>query len=54
MIAGIFMIYGVLAYDLIDCGATDSFISATFINKLCIVCEESDNVLQVTIPSGKL
>ncbi|XP_022893866.1 uncharacterized protein LOC111408328 [Olea europaea var. sylvestris] len=53
VIAGILLISNVPVYVLFDSGATNSFISASFVARSNFACARMDNELEVSIPSGK-
>ncbi|XP_022872136.1 uncharacterized protein LOC111391204 [Olea europaea var. sylvestris] len=53
VIASILLLSDIPAYVLFNSGATNSFISTSFVIKSGIVCVKMDNALEVSIPSGK-
>ncbi|XP_022897718.1 uncharacterized protein LOC111411415 [Olea europaea var. sylvestris] len=54
VIAGILLLSDIPAYVLFDSGATNSFISTSFVIKSGIVCVKTDNALEVSILQEKL
>ncbi|XP_022883898.1 uncharacterized protein LOC111400744 [Olea europaea var. sylvestris] len=53
MIAGIVLLSNVPVYVLFDSGATNSFISASFVARSNFACVRMNNELEISIPSGK-
>ncbi|XP_022860578.1 uncharacterized protein LOC111381088, partial [Olea europaea var. sylvestris] len=53
VIAGILLLSNVPAYVLFDSGATNSFISASFVARSNFACVRTNNELEVSIPLGK-
>ncbi|XP_022899244.1 uncharacterized protein LOC111412541 [Olea europaea var. sylvestris] len=53
VIAGILLLSDVPAYILFDSGATNSFISASFVTRSNFACVKTNYELEVNIPSGR-
>ncbi|KAL2461848.1 reverse transcriptase [Abeliophyllum distichum] len=53
VIMGMLSISSVPVYVLIDSGVTHSFISEVCLAKVNILCQKSDSVLEVSMPSGR-